>query len=157
MMGHSICKALATMALLLGTTSAQAQSVTECDWRASAENLVEPWDETSRTYANGDVRIALLDTVEPAAAAYHLLVLSPPYDEVGGRQCRLISAHESLGFMVVRFDQIEGEYDPEQGLIFRLPAARYNPDRSEGDWTDLTFVVNQASGQVLAAVTERTQ
>ncbi|WP_424944439.1 hypothetical protein [Aliiroseovarius crassostreae] len=146
--------------LSLGLLAAQpsyAQSVSDCDWRAASINLVEPWDETSRTFANGDVRIALLDTVEPAAAAYHLLILSPPYDEVGGRQCRVISAEDTLGFMGVTFDQIEAEYDPEHGLVFRLPVARYNADTSEGDWLDLLFVVNQASGQVVADVVEPAQ
>lgn len=147
----------AALLACLAAGPAAAQSVSDCDWRAAAENLAEPWAETSRVYANGDVRLALLDTVEPAAAAYHLLVLSPPYDEVGGRQCRVISAHDTFGFMGVSFDQIEAEYDPEHGLIFHLPVAQYNPDTSEGDWMDLLFVVNQASGQVVAEVEARAQ
>lgn len=142
---------------LLAASPSYAQSVSECDWRAASVNLAEPWSETSRTYANGDVRIALLDTIEPAASSFHLLVLSPPYDEVGGRQCRVISAHGTLGFMGVTFDQIKAEYSPEYGLTFRLPVARYNEDSSEGDLMDLLFAVNQTSGQVVAEVAEPAQ
>ncbi len=45
-----------------------AQTVGDCDtWQTSARNLAEPWEANSRTFANGDIRVALLDTIEPAA------------------------------------------------------------------------------------------
>ncbi|CAN0606350.1 unnamed protein product, partial [Ectocarpus sp. 12 AP-2014] len=94
--------ALATLALSSGTfvSPSLAQSVGDCDWRASAQALVEPWDapENTRTFANGDVRLAIIDTIEPAAGAFHLIILSPPYDEVGGRQCQVVSTNSSVGF-----------------------------------------------------------
>ena len=45
---------------------AAAQSLSDCDWRASAWLLAEPWEANSRTFANGDVRIALIDAIEQA-------------------------------------------------------------------------------------------
>ncbi len=135
-------------AALAFSPHAWAQSVGECDWRASAANLVEPWDEASKSFANGAVRIALLDVIEPAAAAYHLLLLSPPYGVMEDRQCRVISREGSFGFMGVEFDQIAAGYDPEKGLTLSLPAALYNPDTAEGDWGLLHITVNQSSGEI---------
>ena len=69
---------LVAAALLSGT--AVAQEVWECDWRNTASSIFEPWEEFTRTFANGAVRIAVIDMVEPGGAPLHLLVLSPPYD-----------------------------------------------------------------------------
>ena len=71
--------ALAFAAAMAGP--AVAQQVRDCDWLASAWNLAEPWEENTRTFANGAVRLALLDAIEPGAVPFHLLVLSPPWDE----------------------------------------------------------------------------
>lgn len=129
---------------------AWAQSVGECDWRASAANLVEPWEEASKNFANGAVKLALLDLIEPGAAAYHLLLLSPPYEVMGDRQCRIISLSPSFGFMGVELEKITAAYDPAKGLTLSLPAALYNPDTAEGDWSLLHITVNQATGDVAA-------
>ena len=56
---------LACVALV---SPAQAQEAVWCDWPARADAIVEPWSQNTRTFANGDVRLALLDTIEPAAA-----------------------------------------------------------------------------------------
>ncbi len=140
------------VAALAVSPHAWAQSVGECDWRASAANLVEPWDEASKSFANGAVRVALLDLIEPGAAAYHLLLLSPPYEVMGDRQCRIISLSPRFGFMGVELEKITAEYDPAKGLTLSLPAARYNPDSVEGDWSLLHITVNQSTGDVAATL-----
>ena len=80
-------------ALCLACLSAPAfaQEVAPCDdYRSSAHALAEPWEASTRVFANGEVRLAIADTIEPAAGAFHLIILSPPYDEVGGRHvCRI--------------------------------------------------------------------
>jgi hypothetical protein len=44
--------------------------VIECGgWQASARNIPEPWQSSTRTLANGEIRVILPDTVEPAAGA----------------------------------------------------------------------------------------
>ncbi len=128
---------------------AQAQEVTPCDWRASAAAVVEPWDENARTFANGAVRLALLDTIEPAAAAFHILVLSPPFDEVGGRQCRIISADTlGSGFEAINFAELEADYEPSTGLLFMLPARVYDPEDGPAKMGRLSFALNQATGEI---------
>ena len=115
-------KTALTLAALVGMAgSASAQEAVFCDWQASAQAIVEPWSEHTRTFANGDVRLALLDTIEPAAGAFHILVLSPPYDELGSRQCRTIGMSSGMGFGGVDFATLDADYDPSVGLIFGLP------------------------------------
>lgn len=131
---------------------ASAQTVGECDWRASAANVPEPWADASRTYSNGAVRLSVLDTIEPAAAAYHLLILSPPYDEVGGRQCKVISLDGTLGFAGLNLSLIDADYDPSRGLLFALPAALYDAETGGSDWYQLYVTLNQATGRIIATM-----
>lgn len=134
---------------------ASAQSVAECDWRAGAASIAEPWSENTRTYANGAVRVAVLDTLEPAAAAVHLLVLSPPYDEIGNRQCRTVSLEGALGFNGLNFAEITARYDPARGLLLTLPAALYDPETGGHTWRRLHLTLNQATGDISTELTAR--
>lgn len=132
--------------VLAGPALAQPITVLECDWQSSARNIVEPWESNTRTFSNGQTRLALLDTIEPAAGWAWLLVLSPPYGEVGDRQCRVIGV-DGMGFSGMGFEQLSASYDPATGLRFSLPAQRMGP---EGDfvWGTLGFVLNQATGDI---------
>ncbi|SFK95226.1 hypothetical protein [Shimia haliotis] len=129
---------------------AVAQQAFECDWPARADAIVEPWEENSRSFANGDVRLAVLDTIEPAAAAFHLLVLSPPYDEVGGRQCRILSLDEGLGFAGLDFSSLNASYDPSAGLVFDINASLYDVDTGTSETHRLVFTLSQATGDIQA-------
>ena len=139
-------------AMLAGT--AQAQSVGECDWRASARNLVEPWEQNSRTFANGAVRVALLDTVEPAAGAFHLLVISPPVNEMGDPQCRVISYSDSIGFSGLTFGGLQAQYDPAIGLGFAIPGTEYVPEDDTTGYRPiyLLLTLNQQTGDIQATI-----
>ena len=74
-----------------------AQTAIPCGWQARADAIVEPWAENTATFANGAVRVALRDTIEPAACAAYLLITHPPLDEVGGRTCTFIGLDDDLG------------------------------------------------------------
>ena len=128
-----------------------AQEVAECDWRASAQSIAEPWEANTRTFANGAVRLALLDTVEPAAGAFHLLILSPPYGETGERQCRVISREGTMGYASLDFAALEAGYDPAKGLTFTLPGVLYLPEESFSNSLRLTLTLNQATGEITLA------
>ena len=127
---------------------AAAQTASECDWRASAQALAEPWEANSRTFANGAMRVALLDTVEPAAGSYHILVLSPPYTELGDRQCRVISFQDTFGFAGIQFQDLTASYDPAIGLTFQLPVYIYLFDQGFSNAGLLKFSLNQATGRI---------
>ena len=137
---------LVATALLSGT--AVAQEVGECDWRNTASSILEPWEEFTRTFANGAVRIAVIDMVEPGVAPLHLLVLSPPYDELNIRQCRIVTLEGTRGFADLDFAALDAAYDPAVGLIFTLPVRYFDIDLADIRETTLRFTLNQATGQM---------
>ncbi len=127
-----------------------AQTVAECDWRAAAQALPEPWEAYTRTFANGAIRMAVMDVIEPAAGPMHLLVLSPPLDETGGRQCRIISLQDTFGFAGLRLDLAQASYDPARGLAVSVPATRWLSDSDSYLDGTLTTTINQATGEIFA-------
>ena len=139
----------AALALALPATG---QTVSDaCDWRASPVNIAEPWEARSRSFANGAIRIALLDTEEPACCAFHLLILSPSGHEEGPgwRQCHIVTdTAQGLGFMSIDFSAIAASYDPARGLRLDVPFRRYSDD-GIGHPGSLAVWINQASGAVV--------
>ena len=55
-------------ALTLVPASLPAQVVTPCGDGPRADSIPEPWDQNTATYAEGNIRLTVIDTVEPAAA-----------------------------------------------------------------------------------------
>jgi len=141
------------LAFALLATPAAAQTVIGCfGFLASARNQVEPWEAHTRTFANGEIRVALLDTVEPAAGAYYLMVLAPPRDELGSRNCAVIAEGDgSVGFAGLDFAQLGASYDPARGLILRVPVQRFAPDTGGFDPAVLAVTINQAAGTLIPA------
>lgn len=127
---------------------ATAQVASGCDWRARADAIVEPWEDNTATFANGAVRVALLDVAEPAAAAYYLLILHPPVDSVAGRTCTVIGLSENLGYSAIFFNELEALYDAAVGLTFLIPAISHLPEEDFHYSVLLSIGVNQASGEV---------
>ncbi|MCF2905743.1 hypothetical protein L0666_12165 [Octadecabacter sp. CECT 8868] len=140
-----------TMLPLIATlfaTPVAAQTAFPCDWQARADAIVEPWEDYSRTFADGKVRVALLDTIEPAAAAMYLLILHPPFDELSGRTCTVVGLDEGLGYAGMFFEELDAVYDPATGLTFTIPAIIYLPEQSFQNLALLSISVNQSSGDV---------
>lgn len=137
------------LALAVPAIQAAAQDVFDCDWQASARNIPEPWEAHSRSFSNGQTRLALLDTIEPAAGAFWLLVLSPPYSELGDRQCRVVG-HAGMGFSGLDFARLKAGYDPARGLTFTLPGQIFE----DGGFAAVTVSVtlNQATGAITKEV-----
>ena len=127
-----------------------AQEINPCGWQTSARNIVEPWPDNVRSFANGDVRIVNLDTIEPAVGFAYLMVMTPPFDELGGRECVMISRGMGLGFAGVHFDTMTSQYDPAIGLTLEVVVNDYDPETSEAPLRMLRFTVNQATGEVAA-------
>ena len=143
-----------TLAALLLAAPAFAQDptasvpATECDETTRADAIMEPWEANTATYANGQVRIAVLDFIEPAAAAVKLMVISPPRDEVGGRQCRIVALPGGHGFGNVEFAARSASYDPARGLVVSLPVLQGPPDSGDDGWVQLYISINQSTGEV---------
>jgi len=141
---------LTLMVLLLSALPATAQHVQPCDWIARADSIVEPWKDNTRTFANGAVRLALLDVVEPAAGALHLLILSPPHNELGERQCLTLGMSENIGFSNAEFDTLTADYDASVGLVFEMTVQVF--DGEDYRPAILRFTLNQATGDVHATL-----
>ena len=143
---------------LLAAAPVAAQTVQDCDGLESARNIAEPWEENTRTFANGDVRIAVLETVEPAQGYSYLLILSPPITPPGDRQCRLIgSAQSGIGFSGISFDGLAGNYDPDRGLLLDMNVGEFDSDIGDVREMHLRVILNQETGEIDAAVTDITQ
>ncbi|QDC11697.1 hypothetical protein FHY55_18345 [Oceanicola sp. D3] len=139
----------AALALLALSLPATAQEVSDCgDWRTQARNIPEPWEASTRSFANGDVRLVLLDTIEPAAAPTHLMILSPPFDELGSRQCKVLSREGQAGWAGMQFERLEAGYDPARGLTFTLPAMIWLPEKNFVNSTLLSITLNQSTGEI---------
>ena len=151
MIGHPLRPAI--LSLLALSTPVAAQEIMPCEWQASAQSIVEPWSENSRTFANGDVRVTNLDTIEPAVGFAYLMVLSPPYDELGGRQCALVGAGRGVGFAGLDFDSLVSGYDPSVGLIFEVVVRVYDPDTATAPRRFLTVTLNQSTGDMTSNLT----
>ena len=126
-----------------------AQTAIPCGWQARADAIVEPWAENTATFANGAVRVALLDTIEPAASAAYLPITHPPLDEVGGRTCTVIGLDDDLGCAAIFFNELEAGYDAKVGLTFTVPAIIYLPEQSFQNSALLSIAVNQSTGDVI--------
>lgn len=143
----------ATALVLALSGAVQAQEVGRCDdFRSSAQAIAEPWEQNTRLFANSEVRLAILDTIEPAAGAFHLLILSPPYDEVGGRQCAVVSAADTIGFAGLDLADMRAGYDPARGLTFAIPATRWTPDNDAFVPAVLSVTLNQSTGAITAGL-----
>ena len=140
---------LCALTLLIAAPAA-AQSVLDCSgWQASARNIPEPWQDNSRTFANGDIRVTLLDTIEPAAGAFYLIVIAPPWDELGSRTCAIIASDEGgMGLAGIFFDQLGASYDPGIGLTLRVPVQLFAPATGGFDPAILAVVINQSTGVI---------
>ena len=144
-------KSILPLALGLCAGTATAQVAAPCDWQAQVDAIVEPWEENSRTFSNGDVRVALLDVIEPAAAAYYLLVLHPPYDELGTRVCTVVGLDDGLGYAGMFFEDLEASYDPAKGLTLTVPAIIYLPEQSFQNSALVSVTINQSTGEATAS------
>ena len=138
----------------LAAAPVQAQVAAPCDWQAAAQAIVEPWEDNTRTFANGEVRVAHLDTIEPALGAAWLLVLSPPRGELGARQCRLIGLSETMGFPGMDFASLAAGYDPSTGLVLTLDVTLVSDDGATFTPRRMAVTVNQATGAIVPRLAE---
>ena len=124
------------------------QLLYECGYHSSAEYISEPWYENTATFANGEVRLAVLDHVEPVSEARALLILSPPYGETGERQCRVLK-----GFSGLSLEGMTATYDASVGLQITLTAQVYLEDTAEFASAQVDITLNQSTGDINHYVT----
>ncbi len=154
-MDMRILKLLPLVLALAGP--AVAQQVRPCgkggafQYESTAMAIAEPWEANTRSFAGGDIRIAVMDTGEPALAAYYLMVLfwSGADSEADIRYCSLIS-NGALGFVSMTLDGMSARYDPARGLVVSVPTTFYNPSDDELEEGLLEVVLNRKTREVTA-------
>lgn len=136
--------ALACVMTLCAAPVAAFPTLSDCNtWQAQPQHLAEPWFENSVTFSNGQTRLALIDTVEPAAGAWGLMILSPPYDTFGIRQCRILH-----GFSGLTLEGLEAAYDPSVGLQITLTGNVYLEYEGEFANAQVDLRINQDTGDI---------
>ena len=137
-------------------SAASAQQVQPCfdgariPYRSSAEAIAEPWEANTRSFADGQVRIAVMDTGEPAYGAYYLMVMYWAGGEGDLRTCELVSQGE-LGFVGMALNGMEASYKAGLGLVLKVPTTFYNPVQDEFEEGFVEVIVDRTANQVTAA------
>lgn len=141
------------MALSYFSAPAAAQAISACDdWRSSVLGIAEPWEANTKTYADGTVRMVIMDVGEPVAGSYRLLILTPPTDEnPDGRQCQVLSFDADLGFAGLSFDGVTDITDPT-GLTVIIPAKRWIAETDTYADAKLSVTVNSTDGAIAASL-----
>ena len=142
--------ALAAILISLSTSASFAgASLEQCGGQSRVDTVIEPWSKATRTFANGKIRIVLLDTAEPACCSYHLAIMAPdPQNELGLRQCLTLSdGGEFTGFQNVDLDGIKSSYNASKGLLLSVPVKRYI-DGTKFKKATIGVRINQATGAI---------
>lgn len=127
---------------MLAALPVAAVTVTPCTELAEVWAEAEPSKTGAKTFANGEVRVVVFNTGQPAATTFHLVMLHPPQDDIGIPACSMVSASKATGFSTIDFGSIAVRYPSAQGVTFRLPV--------EADGRLLWLTVNKPTGFVTA-------
>ncbi|MBF9044430.1 hypothetical protein HKCCE4037_13895 [Rhodobacterales bacterium HKCCE4037] len=137
----------AAVAAISFATSANAFVVRECGPEFTPLTITEPWEEYSRTYAEGAIRIFEMFIDPNVASGAAIGILHPLPDEPGGpyRRCSAIYFSDEFRFFGQAFiAEAEARYDPALGLVISVPVQVL----SETGRRIVSFAVNQATGTV---------
>lgn len=149
-MGVGLIRNVIAALLLMLPSIGMSQSVGPCTELTRVDLIAEPWDANTRSFGDGAVRIAVVDTIAPAIGAFHLILFSPPLDENDKRQCRVISGTEEYGFGGLSLEGISVDFEPGQKLELKIAAAVFEPDGETFVGKTLLIDVDQSSGEISA-------
>lgn len=137
------------LGLFFMASAASAQSVIECDWRASEDYIPEPRSENIRSFANGNVEITHLITEEPAS---YIMVTMQHAEK--GKVCYIIGDEHTeemtiQGFESINFSGMGPSYHPSYGLLIAMDIQSSNVS-DYPPATLLDVLINQGLGTVEA-------
>lgn len=122
-----------TVALVFALGSvANAAEVGPCGDLDRISNLVGQ----TKSFSEGKIRIAHVDTDEPVCCRAHLLIFIP--DPQIGSQCFAVSQRaargvtSATGFSGIVFSSISAAYDPQRGLLLKVPYTLYDLEGGPG-------------------------
>jgi hypothetical protein len=114
-----------------GSAYGAPAAVHGCEGLDSIANLVEP----VRGFANNAIRIAHIDTEEPAAAPQHLLIFVAA--ELMGQDCFAVSpalpeSGSVSGYSSIDFAKAQASYDAQKALLLVVPVSVFDPNDGIG-------------------------
>lgn len=136
---------LAGAAALALTSPAQAFITAPCGPEFSPLTITEPWEENSRNFAEGAIRIfeIFIDPNVASGAALGVLHPNVPGSD-SYRSCTAIYAGPEFRYFGQAFvSEATAVYDASVGLIITVPVAFVGGRREM-----MRFAVNQATGAV---------
>jgi len=139
--------ALTFSTLLCLSAPASAFITAPCGPEFTPATITEPWEENSRTFANGAIRIfeMFIDPNVASGAALGVLHPVPSDDGYSVRRCTAIyGSSVSRYFGQAHVGQATAVYDASVGLIITVPISFVDSD----DLFPVSFAVNQATGVV---------
>ena len=136
---------------------ASAQQVQPCEsggifpYETTALAIAEPWEDNTRSFADGQLRLTVMDIYEPALGALYLMVIFEP---LGGtadlRNCVLIS-NGTLGFPDMTLEGLEVGATEGPEALFLVPTTFYNPTEDALEHGMLKVVIDRQMMTVTAA------
>ena len=156
MMQGMVYKIFAISLLALSASPLAAQQVHNCfdaatpTYPLAAEAIAEPWEENTRRFANGQLRISIMDTYEPALGAFGLLIFFEPLSESPEPRACVLVSNGSIGFVDMTLVGLEAEEIPDIGMVFSLPTVFYNPATDETESGTLEVMVDRVNMDVKA-------
>ncbi len=134
-----------------------AQQVQPCEsngtfpYETTALAIAEPWEDNTRIFAEGQVRITIMDTYEPALGALYLMVIFEPMGQAADfRTCVLVS-NGFAGFPNMTLEGLNVREIEGQGMRFHVPTTFYNPTDDEVEYGYLEVMVDRLALSVTAA------
>jgi hypothetical protein len=146
-----LAAAALTAGLALTAPAAEAAAwLGDCNDYATVSLVAEPWEANTRTFYNGEVRVAVVDTNgEPVCCSSWLVVVYPDkQDELGGRACMMLGSDEGLGFTGVDVKAIRSTYAADKGLTLTVPVRRMNADGASTRAETVTLVLDVGAGKL---------
>lgn len=136
------------IAMALFAAPVAAQQVVPCDGLIDITMISEPWDNYSRSYAEGAIRLFEAYVAPTMAAGAVIGVLHPvPGDPYPYRACSAVVYDGAAGpyFAEALISDATAGYDPSRGLTVRVPV-RFPDNRQPIPSVEIT--INQATGVV---------
>jgi hypothetical protein len=143
--------AVASACILLAAPPAHAAQIEGCDDVGRAAFIVEPWEQNSKTFYKGQIRVAYIDTGgEPVCCSGYLLLLVPDREsETADRACYVIGKKTGVGFASISFSAVRASYDPREGLLIVFPFTTMKEDGQTAERGTARVRINVATGKVI--------
>lgn len=110
----------------------------------------------TRSFSGGKIKIAHVDTDgEPVCCSNHLLVFIFDSNPEIGTQCFAISQeaakgdHGAVGFSRLDLGRLRASYDPQRGLLLRVPYTLYDLNKRGGRPGAVDLRVNLSGSVVI--------